>query len=59
MTLPFLINVEFPHDWNNGYSYGVGTLEEARAEAESHKRGKIGEKGYRQVRIYSLVEEVN
>lgn len=59
MTQPFLITVEFPHDWHNGYSYGADTLEEARAKAADDKRGTPGENGYKQVRIYSLIAEVN
>lgn len=59
MTSPFIVEVEFPHDWQNGYTLGAWTLDGAEREAAELVRGTPGEKGYRKVRILSLVREVN
>lgn len=59
MSAPFIVSVEFPHDWQDGYTFGVDTLDEAEQEAAELAHGKAGEKGYRKVSILSLVREVN
>lgn len=59
MSAPFVVEVEFPHGWQDGYTFGVSTLEEAEREAAELARGKVGEQGYRKVSILALVREVN
>ena len=59
MKSPFIVEVEFPHDWQNGFTLGDQSLEDAESTAKEFARGKVGEKGYRKVTIYSLVREVN
>lgn len=59
MAHSYLVRVEFPHDWNNGFDFREPSLEAAQATAADYARGTWGESGYRKVTIYSLVEEVN
>lgn len=59
MGVNYLIKVEYPHEWNNGFSYHLPTLEEAKTKAAELAKGKPGYSGYTQVSIYELVEKVN
>lgn len=57
--MKYLIRVEYPHEWNNGFSFHEPTLEAANTKAAELAKGKPGYSGYVQVSIYELVEKVN
>lgn len=59
MTEPFIVTTSFPHQWRDGFNRSAPSLEAAEAIAASYTQGRFGQEEYCQVRIYSLVREVN
>lgn len=55
----YLICVEYPHEWTNGFSFRESTLEAAETRARGVAKGTPGMEGYVQVSIYELVKKVN
>ena len=59
--MKYLVEVEYPHKWSNGFTLHCPDLEEARAAAERYaaQSSPSGTENYIKVTIWKFEEAVN